>query len=180
MPPGRRRFGGTPGGGESEAAPRPESVFISYSHEDVKFFEMLMRHLKVIENQHLIRIFAHDTLRPGARWQEAARSEIAQAAAAILLVTPDYLASPAIMADEIPRLLARAEEHGAAILPLLVKPSLIGSVPQLYRFKAFNPTDKTLIEMRPGEKERFLVSVAEAVQEVVLDRRTGRGGDLLL
>jgi hypothetical protein len=76
------------------------------------------------------------------------------------------------MEDQLPLLLDRAESEGTAILPLLVRPSLFYTLPHLYRFKAFNPTSKTLIEMeRPGEKERFLVSVAEAVQEVVRYRR---------
>lgn len=140
-----------------------------------------MRHLEVLENQGLIRIFTHEALPPGTLWQEVTQFEISNTAAAILLVTPDYLASRALMEDQLPHLLARAKvENRTAILPLLVKPSLFSSIPHLYRFKPFNPTPKTLIEMRLGEKERFLVSVAEAVQEEVRRRRMGGSGDLQL
>jgi len=165
----------------TQAGPPPEPVFISYSPEDVKFLRMLMRHLEVLENQRMIRIFTHEALPPGALWQEVAQVEMSNAVAAILLVTPDYLASRALAESQLPQLLARAEaEDETAILPLLVKPSLFHSLPHLYRFKAFNPTSKTLIEMRAGERERFLVSVAEAVQEEVRRRRAGRAGDVQL
>lgn len=160
---------------------QPEAVLISHSAEDVKFLRMLMRHLEVLENQRMIRIFAYEALPPGTLWQEVVRVEISNAVAAILLVSPDYLSSRALAENQLPQLLAQAEaEDGTAILPLLVKPSLFYSLPHLYRFKPFNPTPKTLIEMRAGEKERFLVSVAEAVQEEVRRRRTGRAGDVRL
>lgn len=178
-----------PAGGEGDRRGRDatslsaawrEPVFISYSPEDVKFLNLLLRHLKVLENNQEIRIFTAQAVPPGALWQEVGESEISSAAVAILLVTPDYLASRALMENELPRLLARAAEAGTSIMPLLVKPSLFFSLPHLYRFKPFNPTPKTFIEMRPGEKERFLVSVAEAVREEVRRRHTGGDGDIHL
>jgi internalin A len=152
---------------------RPESVFISYSLEDARFLKMLMRHLKVLENQGLIRVFVREALPPGALWLEITQSEISSAAVAILLVTPAYLESRALMKDQLPLLLDRAKEAGTTIMPLLVIPSLFYSLPHLCQFKPFNPTSKTLIEMRAGEREKFLVSVAEAVQEEVRRRHAG-------
>lgn len=71
-----------------------------------------MRHLEVLQNQGLIRIFTHEALPPGTLWHEATQFEISKAAAAILLVTPDYLASRALVEDQLPLLLARAEDQG--------------------------------------------------------------------
>ena len=139
-----------------------------------------MRHLKVLQNQGLIRIFIREALPPGARWLEITQSEISSAAAAILLVTPDYLESRALMKDQLPLLLDRAKRVGTTIMPLLVKPSLFYSLPHLHQFKPFNPTSKTLIEMRAGEKEKFLVSAAEAIQEEVRRRHAGSGADIQL
>jgi hypothetical protein len=146
---------------------------------------MLMPHLKVLENRGLIRIFTRQALAPGTLWREEMQSEISNSVAAILLVTPEYLESDDIREGQLTQLLSRAKDHGTAILPLLVKPSMFSTVPELSRFLPFNPISKTLdepktlIEMvRPGEKERFLVSVAKAVQEEVHHRRADSGGDL--
>lgn len=150
-----------------------ESVFISYSPEDVKFLRMLLRHLRVLEHQGL-RIFTREALIPGTRWQEEMNFAISNVAVIILLVTPDYLASEAAPMVHLPQILASAEERGTTILPLLVKPSLFSSYPYLSRFRALNPAPKTLIEMnRPGERERFLMSVAEEVQKLTIFNRQG-------
>ena len=73
---------------------------------------MLMRHLKVLENQGLIRVFVREALPPGALWLEITQSEISSAAVAILLVTPAYLESRALMKDQLPLLLDRAKKAG--------------------------------------------------------------------
>lgn len=161
---------------------RPESVFISYSPKDAKHLEMLMRHLRLLKNQNIIRVFTHAALPVGALWQQEVEIEISNAAAAILLVTPDYLESDDLMENQVPRLLARAEEQGGTlILPLLVAPSLFETLPHLFRFKPFNDPSKTLVEMaRPGEKDRFLVTVAQAVQEAIRHRQAGSAGDMRL
>lgn len=161
-------------------APRPERVFISYSPVDINHLNMLLLYLRTLERLGLITIFTHEALPPGTLWHETTQAEISNTAVAILLVTQDYLDSEALMEDELPKLLARAEEEdGTAILPLLVRPSMFAMVPYLYRFKPFNPyrrVQKTLVEMeRPGEKERFLVTVADAVAELVQRRRGSAG-----
>lgn len=99
-----------------------------------------MLQLQVLENRGIVRIFTREALPPGTLWQEETEIEISNTAAAILLVSPDYLASKDLMEDQLPRLLARAqEEDGTAILPLLVRPSLFSDLPYIYRFKPFKP-----------------------------------------
>jgi hypothetical protein len=141
-----------------------------------------MRHLRLLKNQKIIRIFTHEALPPGTLWEKQTEVEISNAAAAILLVTPDYLASDDLMENQVPRLLARAEnEDGTVILPLLVAPSLFTTLPHLYQFKPFNPPSRTLVEMvRPGEKDRFLVTVTQAIQEAIRRRQVGSAGDVQL
>lgn len=159
--------------GSASSASPPASVFISYSHQDVRFLELLMVHLRVLERQDPgpIQIFTDQGISPGESWWEQIQSEISKAAVVILLVTPDYLASSFLMQGELPQILAHAEDDGAVILPLLVKPSTFDIVPGLSRFQVLNPTHKTLAEMRPAERDRFLTSVAETVEQVVRRRR---------
>lgn len=132
-----------------------------------------MTHLQVLVDQGLIRVFDHKSLPPGSLWQEETEAAISRSMAAILLVTPEYLISPALKKDQVPRLLARAEEGGTVILPLLVMPSQFDWIPHLSRFKPFNPASKTLVDMRLGDKHRFLVKVAEEVRDLVYRRRGG-------
>lgn len=153
----------------------PENVYISYTPADTKYLDMLMTQLKVLVDQGLIQVSTYKDLHTGSNWQEETGKAIERSMAAILLITPDYLVSPAAKKDQLPRLLARAEESGTAILPLLVIPSQFDQIPHLYRFKPFNSPSRTLVDMRFPEKQRFLVSVAEAVREMVYRKRGGGG-----
>lgn len=100
------------------------------------------------------------------------KSAILAAAAAVLLVTPDYLDSEIIAGNELPQLLAQAKNRGTEILPLLVEPSLF-EMTELFRFKPFNRTSKTLYEMRGAERKKFLLSVAKEVDDIVRRNRFG-------
>jgi TIR domain len=142
---------------------------------------MLMLHLQVLDNEGKINIFIHDALLPGTLWQQETRSHIDRAAAAILLISPEYLVSEDLMEDQLPRLLEQAQERGTAILPLLVRPSMFYHLPKLACFKPFNPASRTLVRMGAAEREEFLLSVAEVVEEVIRRRRAGSsGGDVEL
>jgi hypothetical protein len=186
MPSGEsgRRFRSPQEPGEvSSAAEPPELVFISCSDSrlDRKFLDMLMLHLRVLDNEGRIGIFIHDALLPGTLWQQETRSHIDRAAAAILLISPEYLVSEDLMEDQLPRLLEQAQERGTAILPLLVRPSMFYHLPKLACFKPFNPSSRTLVRMGVAEREEFLLSVAEMVEEVIRRRLAGSsGGDVEL
>ena len=167
----------------SLSAESPELVFISCSDsgQDRKFLDLLMFHLRVLKNEGRIEIFIHDALLPGTLWQQETRSHIDRAAAAILLISPRYLVSEDLMEDQLPRLLEQAQNRGTAILPLLLRPSMFYHLPKLSCFKAFNPTPRTLVRMGTAEREEFMLSVAETVEEVIRRRRAKRsGGDMRL
>lgn len=151
-------------------AQEPGLVFVSYSSSDLKYLDMLKPHLSLLEKLGSIRTFTHDALRPGSLWMDETRSAILAAAAAVLLVTPDYLDSEIITGNELPQLLVQAKNRGTEILPLLVEPSLFERT-ELFRFTPFNRTPKTFYEMKGAERKRFLLSVAKEVDDIVRRNR---------
>lgn len=140
----------------------PATVFVSYSRKDKKYYDLLKPHLDGFVNMGKIKVFAHDAVKTGARWQEETESAIAEAVAAILLVTENYLASKSIMGNQFPRLLEQAKQRGAVILPLLVKPSIYEEAPGLYQFKPVNDPENTFIGMSAVDKGNVLVKIARA------------------
>ena len=82
---------------------------------------------------------------------------------AVLLLSPAFLASDFIASEEVPQLLLAAEQEGAVILPIVVKPCAIDRVKALSRFQCVNSPSRTLIEMAEGEQERFLLKLTEDV-----------------
>lgn len=120
------------------------NIFISYSHADTKWLEMLKKHLKVFAKYAGSIEYWEDTkLRGGDKWREEITKAISNANVAILLVSTDFLASDFIASDELPPILRKAEEDGTRIIPLIVAPCAF-DISELEEFQAINSPDQTM------------------------------------
>ena len=123
------------------------NIFISYSHADSQWLEMLKTHLKALTKYYENIEYWEDTkLRGGDKWREEITKAIDNANVAILLVSTDFLASDFITSDELPPILRKAEEDGTRILPLIVAPCEYEDS-ELGDFQAINSPDRTLADL---------------------------------
>lgn len=98
-------------------------VFVSYSHNNEKEKDALMRHLKVLEKSAgLLQAWNDDAIGGGADWEAAITHAIAQATVAVLLVTAEFLTSDFIRNKEIPALLRRQQRGELCVIPVIAKP----------------------------------------------------------
>ncbi|HEU0014245.1 MAG TPA: toll/interleukin-1 receptor domain-containing protein [Longimicrobium sp.] len=155
--------------------PDPPAVFVSYSHADAKWLKLLRVHLKPLERYGAISVWADTRIEPGSPWRDEIRAALERAKAAVLLITPDFLASDFIATDELPVLLRAAEERGTVILPLIVKPSRFELTEKLSRFQAVNLPSKPLAELTPVRRDAVLVQLSRIIEEALLaPRAAGR------
>ncbi len=140
-------------------------VFISYSHLDKRWMTQLQTFLKPLERRGLITRWDDTELRAGQKWRDEIQKALESSKVAVLLITPNFLASDFIYSEELPALLQAAERDGAAILPVLVSPS---DVPEsLSQFQFINGPNKTLVEMKRAERERTWIKVTKVIQNVL-------------
>jgi TIR domain/NB-ARC domain len=133
-------------------------VFVSYSRKDSvwrdRFLEMLApmleRELEVWSDQREVI---------GEQWRPQLEEAIARSRAALLLVSPDFLASPFIMEQELPKLL----NHGAVPFLVLVRPCLWDRTPLLEeRQWAHDPTQAlSQVDDRDGAIVRICESLID-------------------
>ena len=150
----------------STPSPRRQ-VFISYAHADAQWLERLQTHLKPLERAGQIDRWDDTRIKTGMEWRKEIEHALAQARVAVLLVSAAFLASDFIADNELPPLLAAAEEEGALILPIILSPCRFERTPELSRFQAANPPSKTLEEMSDPEWNRVLVAISERIEEIL-------------
>lgn len=141
-------------------------VFISYSHRDKMWLERLQVHLKPLVREGMM-IWDDTKIQAGTKWKDAIRQALDSAKVAVVLISADFLASDFIATDELPPLLAAANQDGAVILPVIVSASRFTRIPSLAQFQAVNSPNNPLIDLSRGEQERILVEVSEAIKDAL-------------
>jgi hypothetical protein len=106
-------------------------AFISYSQKDELWKDRLMVNLAVLEFEGLLHVWADTRLSAGEAWYESINNAMDYSRVAVLLVSPDFLASKFIRNEEVPRLLQLHQENGMLILPLIARPAAWKLVPWL-------------------------------------------------
>jgi len=95
-------------------------VFISYSHADIAYLNDLKRHFKPLEN--IIEFWDDSKLKPGQIWKEEITKAINIAKVGVLLLSADFFNSDFINIEELPPLLKKADDEGATIIGVVLKP----------------------------------------------------------
>ena len=110
------------------------TVFVSYSHQDSKWLEKLQIHLKPLERDYGFDIWDDTKIKPGSKWRQKIKEAIDSAKIGICLVSADFLASNFVKENELPPLLAAAEQDGAIILSIILSPCMFEETYGLSQF----------------------------------------------
>ena len=141
-----------------------DQVFISYAHEDRKWLERLQVVLRPLVRAKTISVWDDTKIKPGARWHPEIRNGLARAKIAVLLVSPAFLGSDFIDANELPPLLTAAERQGAQILWVPVRSSLVEST-RIAEYQAVISPSKPLAAMTEAEQDEALVKIAKVIAD---------------
>lgn len=148
--------------------PRPNRtrVFVSYSHNEEKWLQMLQIHLTPLERSGIAIRWDDTRIASGQKWQDQIAVAIRSAKVAVLLISPQFMASEFIAKNELPSLLDAAEHEGLVILPVIISPCVMGT---LAKFQAVNSPTKPLVDLGRGDRDRVWVKVVEAITAALND-----------
>jgi len=166
-----------PGGGSAQPDPSAKSlcppekrdrdgVFISYSHKDSKFYDELLTMLAPVKER--LKIWTDQMIRPGELWRQEIEKALASAKVAVLLVSPDFLASDFIRKHELQSLLEAAKEEGLRILSINVKEAQVDytELEQYQRLYANPP----LSSLTKAKRNEAIHDIAQKLTDLVSEK----------
>jgi TIR domain/NB-ARC domain len=154
-------------GGGGLAAGLPV-VFVSYSRSDADWLPRFETMLRPVVDGRGMRVWSDTSIGAGRRWRPEIDDAIACADVALLLVSPDFLASDFIMRQELPALTAR----GVPLVPVLLRACRYRDVAQLCEVQwAHDPgREGPLAELKKRKVDGAIVRVTDALMEVLDDQ----------
>ena len=159
------RGGSKPAAGDGGSLERHE-LFISYSHKDRAFLERFWTHLSPLETQYGLQRWDDSRIQPGDIWLDEIERALARAQVALLLVSPDFLASDFIRRQELPCLFDAAQNDGLKILWVPLLPCSWKRFRQIEQYQAVIPVHKTLAEIGEVERDRALVAITDHIHDL--------------
>jgi hypothetical protein len=136
-----------------------DQVFVSYSHRDADWLDRVLVHLRPLERLGIVDVWSDRRLESGDVWRKEIVAALDRARVALLLVSSDFLASDFVDAEELPPLLAAADQGGCRVVPIQVRPSVFDRIPSLACYQGV-PGDTTLSELPAAEADRVLANLA--------------------
>jgi len=141
-------------------------VFVSYAHKDDRsWLDRLLGHLSWIRDRG-VEVWTDRDIAPGELWHETIQANLDLAQVAILMVSPDFLDSPYIKSEELPRMLDAAAAEGMTIFWIPVRSSAYRQSP-IARFQAAHEPSKPLTMLRPAECDQALVEIGEKLAKAL-------------
>ena len=97
-----------------------DALFISYSRRDRHWLGELQASLKGISSEVRLNIWDDSRISPSSEWQPEINEALSTAAAAVLLLSPEFFGSEFIHQHELPQLMDAARGGELKLLPVIV------------------------------------------------------------
>jgi hypothetical protein len=157
-----------PTGGMIETAgPRRTEVFLSYSQADAAWLKRPKFFLERFRLRDTVRGWTDHQVKPGDEWSPEIQQALDAAAAAVLLISGNFLASGCVGSVELPAILQAQEERGLVVLPVYLSAWTVSEYPELAQFQALNSPERLLCDMTEREQEALWVRMSQAIQRAV-------------
>lgn len=140
-----------------------DQVFISYSRKDARWLKKLRDTLSPLLRKGALTIWDDTQIAPGQLWRNEIQQALARAKVAVLLVSPDFLASKFIVDEELPHFLQAAEKEGLTILWVPLRPGLYEES-EVWPYQAAHDPKQPLSTLSPAQQETALTEIARKIK----------------
>jgi len=148
---------------KSKSLPIRNIVFICYACKDKRWLNDLQTHLKPCIRNRAIKAWSDEHIQPGSKWFPEIQTALASTKVAVLLVTPNFLASDFIHDYELCPFLKEAENGGVRIIWVPIRACAYKKTP-LKDYQAVSDADRPLANMK-AERDKTWVKICEEIEK---------------
>ena len=141
-------------------------IFISYSHKDIKWLQKLTTMMQPMARENIIDSWDDTRIQTGDKWREQIHKAIENAKIAILIVSPNFLASDFINKDELPPLLQSANNKNLTIFWLCVSACLYDET-EIQNYQAAHEVSKPLDILKSSQVNKVLSQVCRDIKKKI-------------
>lgn len=146
-------------------------VFISYSHKDSKYLHDLLKFLEPFIQEKGLTIWDDTKLRTGDNWRKEINAALDDACVAVLLVSPDFIASKFISQNELPNLLRAEKENLLKVCWVLLRPCAY-ETKGLSKFQAAHSINLPIASIkRKADREQVFTDIAKEIYSTYQSRK---------
>jgi len=138
------------------------TIFLSYCHKDKGYVDELMVHIKPLSRRYDFEVWSDRRIAAGDSWLTESEVALGTADVAILLVSPDYLASEWVTREELPRLLKRAEQGEILVIPVLLRPCAWAHTPLAY-YQALPRDGATIATLSEVDQDKAWLELCDVL-----------------
>jgi TIR domain len=140
-------------------------IFVSYSHADRDWLDRLRTNLTPYVRGESLDLWDDTKIAPGSDWRAEIDQALDKARVAVLLVSPDFLASDFVASVELPAILRRAGRD-LTIVWIPIRPSAYDVTP-LKTFQAAHDPHRPLAGLSRFKQDEALVAISRLIASAV-------------
>jgi TIR domain len=140
-----------------------DQIFISYSHKDRKWLDILQTALKPLIPHIPCLIWDDTKIKAGQDWRKEINNALASTKVAVLLISPHYLASKFITEYELLSLLDAAKSDGLIIFWIAIRNCLY-QFTEIGQYQALNDPSNPLATLGLRARDNEVVSICKQIK----------------
>ncbi len=139
-----------------------DRVFFSYSQQDKQWLDEILKRLQPFLRKQPFLLWDESQIQAGKEWQKEINQALSSAKVAVLLVSPDFLASDFIAEQILSPLLDAAMNEGLTILWIAVR-SCSYQETEIEHYQAVNKPSMPLAALKGSKRDDALVSICQQI-----------------
>lgn len=141
-------------------------TFISYSHKDKKYLDILLNHLNYLERNYKFNVWSDKKLEVGEDWKKRIEIELKTCDIALLLISTNFLISEFILEEELPILLNNAQKEGTKIIPIIVNHCMFDDFNKLSKLQALNNPSCPLEDLSESDINKLFKDLTKKIKDI--------------